>query len=279
MTSITPIEFTQKTDKGNERVGNKVKITSITTEPGESVDVFIQDQTTPPIQYYLMNELKTDITLTSDIAVDDTVISVSAGHGFTGTGEYMVIRSGQSYIQSKVISVATNDITIQIPSNQIYTVANTEVLRGNIEMNVNGSVTPVVFRFPATGTEPVDIKTIIVNIHSNTASDDSKFGDLVALTNGLLARKIDNLITNLGIFIRNGDFREYGANINYTDKAGGGDFSTVVTFDMLEIYGVVIRLDPTTNDQFTALVQDNLSTLTRVRISVMGQITTGEAIV
>ena len=54
-------------------------------------DVNIQSQTNALFQYLLINEQKTDITLTSEIKVDDTVVSVSAGHGFTGaTGEFML---------------------------------------------------------------------------------------------------------------------------------------------------------------------------------------------
>ena len=56
-----------------------------------------------------MTEDKTDITLTSAASKDDTTLSVSAGHGFTAGGEYMLINYGSYFQQSKVTSVATND--------------------------------------------------------------------------------------------------------------------------------------------------------------------------
>lgn len=41
----------------------------------------------PLFQYYLTQELKTDIQPTADVAIDDTTIEVTADHGIT-VGDY-----------------------------------------------------------------------------------------------------------------------------------------------------------------------------------------------
>ena len=43
----------------------------------DGVDVYIQSNTTRFFRYFLINEIKTDITLTQAVAVDDSVINVS----------------------------------------------------------------------------------------------------------------------------------------------------------------------------------------------------------
>lgn len=238
-------------------------------------DVAIQDQDSPPFQYYLMREDKTDITLTSAVTPGDTVISVSAGHGFVG-GEYVVIMENDLIIQTEVISVATNDLTLQVAVPYGYTTGAT-VIRGVIDMNVDGS-SPVDFIYNPRQCEiPIDIQYVHITIwNASLAGDDGKFGDLTALTNGLRFIKENNLDQGLGNFTTNSDFREFGANVNYNDKAGAGTYGVAVDFNLKDSYGVIIRIDPRTTDVIKAIVRDNLSTLNRFRVSIMGQYTLGE---
>lgn len=249
-------------------------------EPGfkkDNIDVHIQDQHTPPFQYYLMREDKTDITITSPVSKGDTVISVSAGHGFTAGGEYMVIMENDLYIQSKVISISTNDITIQGSVGNDFTTGAT-VLRGSIEMNIDGS-TPVDFVFNMRqGITPIDIQYANITIWNNAAAgDDGKFGDLGALTNGLRVIKENLIDQGLGTYRTNSDFREFGGVVTYNPRSGGGgNFGVDITFDIKKAYGVVIRIDPKVPDIFKGSVRDALQTLDRVRISIMGQYTLGE---
>lgn len=272
-----------KTSSPVRIVDSEVPITAETSLPvrtldDEFVDVFVQDQTTSLFQYFLMNNQKTGITLTSPIAIGDTVINVSAGHGFTAGGEYIAGTGDSTFFQQRVVSVAVNAITIGAPILVPFPIAGTRIIRGDIEMDVNGSITPVTYRCSVSGITPVDIDTVLVTMQHPAASDDSLFGDLAALTNGLLIQKIgDTPIQPISIAMRsNQDFREFGAEIEYTQKAGGGNFSTNITFDLRKLYGVVVRLDPRNNDCLDGIVRDNISALIRLRVSVIGQFTLGE---
>lgn len=266
---------TQNTDGGRSILQHGREVFYGGQEPGASLDVFIQDQDTPPFQYYLMQNLKTDISLVTGTAVDDEVIYVDAGHGIT-TDSYLSIREGSYQSQVGVAGVVGDDITLMSPLSTAYTTA-AQVIRGNIEMNISGSYSDQVFEMDMWGTEPVDIQTVIVTMQHGTEGDDSKFGGITALTNGLLFSKVDdNLHQHLGNYKQNQDFREFGANVEYTDKAGGGNHSTNVTYDIKSIYGVVLRVDPRINGLLNATVQDNLNSLLRLRVSLMGQITLGE---
>jgi hypothetical protein len=269
-------EFTQRdTTLWTYSLKNNV---SITVDTGSSMDVVVQDQTSPLFQYYLINEQKTDITLTADVSVDDTVISVSAGHGFTGAaGEYIVLFENNQEGQFKVISVATNDITIEYPSAQVFTVAGCQVIRGNVNMNVNGSSTEVVFNMKLRNfTIPIDIGKAIITMSHPLAGDDGKFGGIAELTNGVYFRKNNTEKFNLGNYINNQAFKNVGGTVKYAAKGPGGIEATDIIFDIKEIFGQVIRFDCCDNDVFEAHVRDNLTGLSSFTMSLIGSYTEGE---
>lgn len=248
-----------------------------TSSSQKEIDVWIQDQSTPPFQVYLLREDKTDITLTSDVSAGDTVVNVSSGHGFTAGGESLALHEVDNHFQSKVKSVATDAITLYEPVGKDYS-TNAVVVRGSIEMNVNGT-TPQTFTLNLRdGLTPIDFQYVQITIHNaSAAGDDATFGDLTALTNGLRFYADYGELSNLGLFRANSDFREYGAEVIYHARAGGGGtYGVDITFDLKRAYGIVLRLDPRLPMTLNSMVQDNVSTLNRLRVSLMGQYTTGE---
>jgi hypothetical protein len=250
------------------------------------LDVNIQSQTSVLFQYYLTNEIKTDITLTAEVPVDAAVINVSAGHGFTAAaGEVIIIRYGDSFEQQRVKSVATNAITIEMPIANIFPVEGTTIIRGNINMNVDGSSTPVDFVYtnPSSSgsTIPIDITKVIITMqHGANVPDDDKFGGLAALADGLYFRKINGSISNYGNYTRNSNFREVGSEIEYSDKAPAGTNGTNIIFDIEKIFGQVVRLDPSIEDTLVARVRDKIDAaagMAGMTMSLVGAFTSGEA--
>jgi len=106
--------------------------------------------------------------------------------------------------------------------------------------------------------------------------DDSKFGNIAELTNGILARKENTSIQNLGIYRKNADYRNFGHTISYSDKAGGGAYSTALTLGVSKVYGVAIRVRPSIDEKLKVVVRDNLTGLTNMRVSLLGHYTQGE---
>ncbi len=255
--------------------------------PGKKeIDVNIQSQTSQLFQYFLMDEQKTDITLTAPISEDDEVVNVSSGHGFTAVdGEYIVIRDGDTFTQAKVKSVSVDAITVTMPiANNIPDTA--DVIRGNINMNVDGSSVPVDFKYSSNccGSEnpqiPIDLSTIIITMqHGANVPDDGKFGGIAALTNGMYFRKMNGGRVNLGNYINNQAFKDVGAIVEYTDKAPAGTNATNIFFDIETIFGQVIRMDPRLSDFALAQVRDNQSSgagMNKLTISLVGSFTSGE---
>jgi hypothetical protein len=248
----------------------------------KEVDVVVQDSTSPLFQYFLMNEQKTDIALTSDVNINDTIINVSPGHGFTAAaGEYIAVFQSDFFIQAKVKSVAVDAVTVFAPLQTAFTVGAT-VIRGNILMNVDGSGGDVEFKLHLRDASiPVDISKIIITMqHGALVGDDGKFGGLNALNNGLFFKKVNDSTFSLGNYIQNQDFKDVGGIVNYTAKGQGGANATDIIFDVKTIFGQVIRIHPSLTDMIVGIVRDAISPvqdMDKLTASVVGSYTEGEA--
>lgn len=242
-------------------------------------DTFLQDQTTPPFHFFMMTEEKTDINLTSPVSVGDEVINVSSGHGFV-VGSMIVISEGDAFEQAVVKSVATNAITINIPSAGAFTTAAV-VIRGNRDLNIDGT-TPVEFctRIYGVGAQvPIDIIGAKVTIIHDAAGDLTKFGGIPELTNGLYLRKSDGQQLNLANYKSNQDFEDFGWSVRFDDRASGlGEYGTIITIDMKKVYGVALRIFPSTEDFIKGIIRDNLEDLLSLRFMLYGQFTQGEIV-
>jgi hypothetical protein len=252
----------------------------------KEIDNNAQSQTNPLFQYYLMQEQKTDITLTAPVSTNDTVINVSAGHGFTGAaGEYLVIRIGDAFEQTAVVSVVTNAIEVEMPMPRDFPISS-GIIRGNIGMNVDGSLTPVEFKYSSNccgdvnATTPVDISTVIITMqHGANVPDDGKFGGLAALTNGMYFRKENGEFVNLGNYKNNQKFKDLGAVVEYTSKAPAGTNATNILFGLEEMFGQVVRIDPRTPDLISAIIRDDIGAtagMVNFTMSLVGSYTAGE---
>lgn len=251
--------------------------------PGKKeIDVNIQSQTSTLFQYLLMQEQKTDIILTSPISIDDVIVNVSAGHGFTAAdGEFMVVRNGNLFFQLRVKSVATNAITIESPIDNDYPISGTTIIRGNVDMNIDGSSIPVDFKFTfnddITADIPIDIQGVILSFQSGaTVPDDGTFGGITELANGLLLRKVNVENVGLGNYTSNQEFRDVGGIIEYSDKAPAGTNATNIFIDIESNFGQVLRVDPRIPDQVFGRVRDNLTGLSKFTLAILGSFTSGE---
>lgn len=247
----------------------------------KDVDNNPQSQTSALFQYFLIQEQKNDITLTSDVSIDDEIINVSAGHGFTAAdGEMITLWEDSIFEQARVVSVATNAIKIEIPVANNFTSSGCRIVRGNLNMNVNGSISPIDFLYkPYDSLIPIDISGAIITIQSGAnVPDDGKFGGITALDldSGLYFREINGKRVNLGNYTKNKDFKDRGAVVIYSDKAPAGTNGTDITFNIESIFGQVLRIDPRLNGQICANVRDDLSSLDGMTLSVIGSYTKGE---
>lgn len=244
----------------------------------QEIDVVVQSQIEPLFRYYLINEIKSDITLTSKVTEGDEVINVSAGHLFTAAaGEMLTIWNTHRYMQARVKSVSTNAISIETPAAADFEIANSVVINGNSNLAVDGSVTPVTFQFNMHGsTLPVDISSVGIHLKSTSAMDENTFGGAAALTNGVYLRREGSLVYNFGNYISNSDFRDAGAEMEYPAKAPAGTYAVSASFYLPDVYTKEVRFNPRNSDILKAVVRDDVTDNTEMHIILFGSYTTGE---
>lgn len=242
-------------------------------------DVKIQDQSSELLSLYL-GEIKDTITVLADIAKNATSVDVETT-GFVPTAGLFICFQEKGKITqfevSAVTPIAGNQYTLglKIPSDYPYTTESGCTIL-DVDMNVDGSVTPVTYQIrPKAGTK-WDITRMMTSMVLTSQGDDGLFGNLPALTNGVYFRKEDaEDSNNLFNAKENSDFAIEGFDIRYPVRSGGSGshgMGSRITFSGQNKQGVVIRLDGDSGDNFVATVRDDLTLLGRYRTKIQGHV-------
>lgn len=253
-----------------------------------SRDVVKLDSISPPVEWYMSQRI-TETNLSSNIGITGGVvdcpetITVDDPTG-AAAGEFIEMWEGPFYMQVGIKSVLGNDITLDMPVGFPFTTAG-NVYIVTCDMNVDGSVTPQRFRFDPgpVGTNDYHITRFVLVMTHSAAGDDSKFGSVAALGNGVYFAARGTIPTALGPLVivnnlfnvkDNGDLRVRTYDIDYSDKAGPGLFGTASrkTFNGDEKSGVVVPVLKANNDSPFAEVRDDLTGLSTFRIAFNGYV-------
>lgn len=224
-------------------------------------------------------------TLSVAASKGDTSITVASATGFN-VGDKLQISddNGGSTItcfegtEVTILAIVGNVFTIDVSLSNDYTIG-TDVKVVQINMNVNGSLTsPITFSIEPfnTGNDLSlwQFTRSLINMTHTAESDDSKFGGILALTNGIVLRTVDGStgsIRNIVNIKTNEDMKLLMYDLIYTDKAGGGKYGTTGrwTFTKAEF---IVELDGRNGDKVELLIQDNLTSLTSFKIRLQGRI-------
>jgi hypothetical protein len=251
--------------------------------PGASIDVRIQDQTTPQFALFLGESLDLNVTFRSTQTANLETLNITSAT-VPIIGNFICAKENAFFTQVEILGVTVigggdYDIDIAIPLDHEYTVGATIVLQ-NVDMNVDSSldinhkdfyVTP---EGMSAGTE-WDITRMIVSMTHGSAGDDGKFGGIPALALGVYFRIEDGTNYNLFNAKDNSQFALQGYDITYPIRSGGGGaFGTRsrITFNGSDKRGVVFRLAADTGDRFMGHTRDDLSGLDSFRVMIQGQV-------
>lgn len=231
-----------------------------------ALKAFIQDQTSPVLTVPLLQG-RAVLTLASDTVIDVNDITLTGGHGVTA-GEIIELADpiALKFMQSEVVSVNVNVITLDQPVNRVYTVAGAVVQASSNDLLVDGSVTSQIFSILPLPSQSGDMVRIILEMRgaTNSPMDFTTFGSEVALTNGCVLRikNQDGTFTNLFNFKSNSDFIEQGFDHAFLSPKTGNTltgFVARITWGGQSKHGVVIRLDGSLNEELQLVIQDDLT--------------------
>jgi hypothetical protein len=274
--TINATEGIDKTsDPDSERFAQVVHVANVT-------DVSIQDNTsslfTGEFSQALTGFFLAVDTVESTKEVLNFDFTAAPSHGIViGNHIFLLDTAHDKSLFGEVTNVVGDVITLDRPIDHKYEVATTLGRIVTTEMSVVGSVaSPEIFTMRA-GTIPVDITSIQFQIITTGAIDDSKFGDGTPLGNGIALRYIDGENQTIASFKTNGDFRMLGADINITEKTGGGEYVMTVTWPIAKITGKVFRIS--NDEQLQLIVLDDTTAGTdNIKARAIGHQTTGEVL-
>jgi hypothetical protein len=245
-------------------------------DPNGGLAVNIQDQTSPPLLVYA-NAVHDTTTLAAATAIDDYDVIVVSNVGLL-VGDYIGIFNvaDARFYAGTILVIAGTTISLDTPLDFAYQIGD-NFQAGTKELNVDGSVTPVIFSLR---TDPginitADITRIILHMTYPSSGDDANFGDLAALTKGVVLRRVDGITQNMFNVKTNGEIGELAYDKSYDTKAPAGSYGLTarLTFAGQSKLGVAIRLAP--DEDMQIIIQDNLTGLTSFRIMIEGHIVVG----
>lgn len=264
--AVNPVD-----DEGNQLYDRKIKQAS-----DGSQDVNVQDQTTPPIDFFFLQINGAPTTLFSDPVVGLRQVAVNDATNFN-TGDYFGMFNAEQnrYYFGEILNVAGITITLDTPIDFQYVAGDTAA---SFERNLNadGSLTPQIFQVEVgpNATSAIDITRIMISFITATAVSLEKFGDLAKLTNGCVLRRVDGETRNIFNVKDNGeianlcfDYSPYSAS-NPQQGQDGAKFR--YTFAGQDKHGVAVRLNP--GDKLQWVIQDDLTGLTQFRVIAEGHI-------
>ncbi|MCK4758731.1 MAG: hypothetical protein KAT69_01710 [Candidatus Aminicenantes bacterium] len=247
---------------------------------GGAIDTHKADVHNIPVNDYVHRHVS-PTTLVAAVTAGDIQIQVADATGFV-VGEYVHMgpignTKEPIHPQVTVQDIPGGIVTLDRPIDFSY--ANGEDVSVAIVNMVTGSVgatlaAPVVYRYLPHNGQVEHIERLLFSMVHNTAADDSKFGGEAALANGIVLRAFIN--GQYGTFTNwktNSDIKLDMFDVEYTDKAGGGDFGTNGRGSFNRI-GVVIKLDPAQGDFVEFLVQDPQDILS-LKIKMQGHVEGG----
>ena len=176
---------------------------------------------------------------------------------------------------ARIIAIIGNGVYIDAPLDVPLYIGDTiDIVSTNLA--VSGTIaSPVSFKIRVNTPEDTwHIQSFILNLVHPTAGDDSRFGDLAALTNGCILRAYNPEEGIWGTFTHwrnNGDIRMDMATMIYTDKAGGGAHSTAGDGAIKARTGAVPSLEGNVT-YLELLIQDNLLALISGYLKSQGHI-------
>ena len=235
-----------------------------------NVPVAIQDQHTEAFVLYLYKTEATP-TLTQTANIGDTSITVDDTTDVSA-GDALTIIDGGRVFQAIVTDVPdVTHIEFTNPLDYGFDTGAT-VETGPWNLNLNGASTPITFDVhPPTGVS-WDLTEVRLTIRDNVDMDSAKFGGIAQLDNGLVMRVVNGITKNHAVIINNLGFYEHGFEIGYDDKAPAGSYGFRAKKCFTDVHGVTLRITDDENDAFQAIIQDDLTDLTQMVITILGHL-------
>jgi hypothetical protein len=258
----------------NQEGKNPLIVTPVTPFPVETI-----------LNHVMFNEyshLHTAITSTLTVATNpdgsDSSITVADDTSFT-VGDHLQISDGRTETTFVQILAKAGANVLELDRRIDYEhPINAEVVKVIHDMSslIGSMASPQEFIASPEGDSICHVQRIVFSLVHGTAGDMALFGNLGALTNGVVIRaKQNGQYRTLANWKTNSDVKDDMFDVVFDTRAsGGGSYGTSGRWT-LERFGVDLRLDGSTSDAIEVYVQDDLTGLEGFSMKFQGHYTKG----
>jgi hypothetical protein len=240
--------------------------------PEPNVRVALQDQHSEMVVVPLHIMINDSATLNVATAKDDMTVTLDPGHGAVA-GNALIIKEGIHFYFAIILGVATNVLTMDTPLDHAFS-TSAFVNVANANLNVNGDATAKI----AEASPPPGVKWDITRVHvrmvDNDVMDAGTFAGRAALPKGVVLRNTNGEAKNVANAKTNGDLALMASAYAFDDKppSGAYGFTSNHVFGGQHHVGVTMRLDGSDGDRIEAIIQDDLTTVTLVKMVAVGHV-------
>ena len=236
----------------------------------------------PVLHSFHNHDLGVDTTLSVASSAGDISVTVADATGFSVGDRVFISENGsinsEEVNDSTITAIAGSVITLDGPiSNGYTTAADFEKVEKNLSATTGSLASPVIYEAGPSGVSVWHIDRVMISMRCSAAPDDSKFGNLTALTNGMVMRyrrsDRDMILAN---WKSNDDMIDSMYDVTYSTKAGGGDHGVRGRWTFTR-FKTAIRLDAALSDKLQILVQDDITSLVNMHITAQGHFEGKEA--
>lgn len=244
-----------------------------------ALNVHITDVHDNLVNRYLANFTGTTSNLNANASAGDTSLTVVSDAAFT-VGDWINITEGTTE-EPNFLRVTDkpggNVLTLDRPIDNAYTTvtpAVVEIVVVNLATTLGTLAAPISYKIQPPSNETWHILRLLVTITDDTptAMTYAVFGNIAALTNGVVVRRDNNgvhhTLTNWKV---NADFIEDAFDWDPDITSPSNEYGMKVrwSFSKAESY---IKLVGSTNDHIEILVQDDLTALDDFQIKAQGHV-------
>lgn len=247
---------------------------------GESaLDVHVADVHNTVINQYIHQHTATTTTLAVASSVGDYQITLADATGFS-VGDYIHVNTSSiETTHPKVTAIATNTLTLDRRLDKAHLIGD-EVIKVIIDMALTGQTgtmasPQIYFAGPPAG-QVWHITRILFSMVHGTAGDLGLFGNLAALTNGVVVRAyVSGNYGTLTNWKTSADMKTDMFDVEFDSRSGGGGVYGTSGRGTFTRTGAVVRLDGDLGDQLQIMVQDDITALNFFGMKMQGHLEAG----
>lgn len=244
---------------------------------GGAINVHLAGVHNYPINDNFHRHTAVNTTLTVAVNIGDTSITVASSVGFA-VGDFIQIGGHDTadFTATKIIAIVGNVISINRPLGNTRTVGSAvQQIVVNLASASGSIASPQSYTIIPSSTQVWHVERLMIEMVHSSAGDLSLFGNLTALTNGVVVRRYDGTTATYSTYTvwqSNEDIYLDTGSIQFLTRSGGGGSYATVAFGAFSDIGVTVKLDGSKGDYLQLLVQDNLTAMTSFRAKAQGHL-------